>query len=82
MAGDDNTRQYENKQRLKAAKSEVNNITKDKWLQKYSHQILRLWLQRQMPFGITCNYTAQIEEDLAEFYEDPLKRKFIDTTYY
>jgi hypothetical protein len=82
MPVDDNTKQYENKQRHKAAKSEVSNIAKDKWLQKYSHQILRLWLQRQTPFGITSTYTAQIEEDLAEFYEEPLKRKFIETTYY
>jgi hypothetical protein len=82
MPVDDNTKQYENKQRHKAANSEVSNITKDKWLQKYSHQILRLWLQRQTPFAITCTYTAQIEEDLVEFYEDPLKRRFIETTYY
>ncbi len=82
MTDTDNTKQYENKQRHKAAKSEVSNIAKDKWLQKYSHQILRLWLQRQTPFAITCTYTAQIEEDLDEFYEEPLKRKFIETTYY
>ena len=82
MSVDDKTKQYENKKRHKAAKSEVSNITKDKWLQKYSHQLLRFWLQRQTPFGVACDYTAQIEEDLAEFYEDPLKRKFIETTYY
>ena len=82
MPVDDNTRQYENKQRHKAAKSEMNNTTKDKWLQKYSHRILRLWLQRQATFGITSTYATQIEADLAEFYEDPLKRKFIETTYY
>jgi hypothetical protein len=82
MPIDDNTRQYENKQRHKATKPAADNITKDKWLQKYSHQLLRLWLQRQTPFGVAGNYTAQIEEDLAEFYENPLKRKFIETTYY
>jgi len=82
MPVDDNTIQYDNNQRYKAAKSEVSNTKKDKWLQKYSRRILRLWLQRQAHFGITCTYTTQIEEDLAGFYEDPLKRKFIETTYY
>ena len=82
MPVDDNTKQHENKQRHKAAKSEVSNITKDKWLQKYSHQLLRFWLRRQTPFGVACDYKAQIEADLTEFYKDPLKRRFIETTYY
>jgi hypothetical protein len=82
MANADNIKHYEKKERQKATKPEVDNIDKDKWLQKYSHQVLRLWLQRQTPFGVACTYTAQIKEDLTEFYEDPLKRKFIETTYY
>ena len=82
MADVDNIKQYEKKERQKAAKPKVDNIAKDKWLQKYSHQLLRLWLQRQTPFGVACTYTAQIKEDLGDFYEDPLKRTFIETTYY
>jgi len=82
MVDVDNIKQYEKKERQKAAKPEADNIARDKWVQKYSHQLLRLWLQRQTPFGVACTYTTHIKQDLAEFYEDPLKRKFIETTYY
>jgi len=82
MADVDNIKQYEKKERQKAAKPNVDNIAKDKWLQKYSHQLLRLWLQRQTPFGVACTYRAQIKEDLGDFYEEALKRKFIEKTYY
>jgi hypothetical protein len=57
------------------------NTDKDKWLRKYSNRLLGLWLQQQTPFGITCSYKTQIKEDLAEFYADPLKKKFIEKTY-
>jgi hypothetical protein len=53
-----------------------------KWLQKYSRRLLRLWRQRQTPLGIAPVYIGQIEKDLARFYDDPLKRMFIETTYY
>jgi hypothetical protein len=58
MADADNIKQYEKKDRKKAAKLEADNIAS------------------------ACTYTAHIKEDLAEFYEDPLKKKFIETTYY
>ena len=38
------------------------------------------WLQWQTPLGIAPAYAEQIERDLAAFYEDPLKRVFIETT--
>jgi len=57
------------------------DIAKKKWLQKYSRRLLRFWLQWQTPLGIACAYAEQIKEDLAESYEDPLKRMFIETTY-
>ncbi|MBN1804012.1 MAG: hypothetical protein JW837_02055 [Sedimentisphaerales bacterium] len=65
----------------KVATSEENNITRDKWIHIYSGRLLRHWLQQKTPFDIACAYTIQIKEDLADFYEDPLKRKFIEMTY-
>ena len=56
-------------------------IKRQKWLQKYSHRLLGQWLQWQTPLGVTYAYAEQIREDLAEFYEDPLKRMFIEATY-
>ena len=55
---------------------------KRKWLRKYSRRLLRIWLQRQTPLGVTPVYIGQIEKDLARFYDDPLKRRFVETTYY
>ena len=58
------------------------DVDKKKWLRKYSRQLLRLWLQRQTPLGVTRVYIGQIEEDLSKFYDEPLKRMFIETTYH
>ena len=57
-------------------------IKKRTWLEKYSRRLLDQWLRWQTPLGITYAYADQIREDLAEFYEDPLKRMFIEATYY
>jgi hypothetical protein len=57
------------------------DVGRKKWLRKYSRRLLRLWLQRQTPLGVTPVYIGQIEEDLAKFYDEPLKRMFIETTY-
>jgi hypothetical protein len=51
------------------------------WLQEYSRRLLGHWLQWQTPLGVALAYAEQIERDLAAFYEDPLKRLFIETTY-
>jgi len=69
------------KKSQKVSQSREIDITRDKWIHIYSLNLLRLWLQQQPPFDIAFTYTAQIKEDLADFYEDPLKRKFIEATY-
>jgi len=58
------------------------DIARKNWIQKYSRRLLRLWLCRQTPLGVAGTYAEHIKKDLAEFYEDPLKKKFIETTYY
>ena len=54
---------------------------KEKWLQKYASRILMVWSQWQSPLGITRNYTNKIKTDLVSFYDDPLKRMFIEMSY-
>jgi hypothetical protein len=54
---------------------------KRKWLQKYSRRLLRHWLRWQTPLGVTAAYVGKIEADLARFYDEPLKRMFIEATY-
>jgi hypothetical protein len=55
---------------------------KNRWIQKYSQRILKQWLRRQTPLGIAGTYVEQIKEDLVTFYNEPLKRIFIETTYH
>lgn len=57
-------------------------IKKQRWIGKYSDRLLGQWLRWQTPLGVTHAYAARIKEDLVEFYEDPLKRMFIEATYY
>ena len=65
---------------LKKANVEL-DTEKEQWLQQYSDRLLKLWHQWQTPLGVACSYAQQIRTDLAEFYEDPLKRRFIENTY-
>ncbi len=54
---------------------------KEKWLQEYASRILMVWTHWQTPLGVAQVYTDKIEKDLARFYDDPLKRLFIEATY-
>jgi hypothetical protein len=63
-------------------KTTESDNAKKKWIQKYSRRLLRLWLGWPSPLGVASTYAEHIKKDLAEFYEDPLKKKFIETTYY
>ena len=63
---------------------EVDNKTtssKNEWAHHHATKIHAFWLQWQSPLGIAYNYIEQIKNDLMEFYDDPLKRTFIETTY-
>ncbi|MHC4461865.1 MAG: hypothetical protein ACYS30_10595 [Planctomycetota bacterium] len=56
-------------------------MNKETWIEHYAGRMLKLWLQWQTPLGVSCDYVRQLEKDLANFYEKPLKRVFIETTY-
>lgn len=60
---------------------QTSGTDKEKWLQKYASRILMIWSQWQSPLGVTRNYTNKIKTDLVSFYDDPLKRMFIEATY-
>jgi hypothetical protein len=55
--------------------------SRDEWIQQHAERIHTLWFQWQTPLGIAYKYVEQIKKDLAKFYDDPLKRTFIETTY-
>jgi hypothetical protein len=56
-------------------------MEREKWTQKYAVRILKVWLRWETPLGVAGAYISKIKGDLAEFYEDPLKRLFIEATY-
>jgi hypothetical protein len=60
----------------------MQDTQKERWLQKYASRILMVWSHWQTPLGVTCGYTHKIKMDLGRFYDDPLKRMFIEATYY
>ena len=60
----------------------MRDTQKEKWLQKYASRILMVWSHWQTPLGVACAYTHKIKMDLERFYDDPLKRMFLEATYY
>jgi hypothetical protein len=54
---------------------------KELWVRRYAWQMLRVWGRWQTPLGVAPAYVARLERDLAECYDHPLKRMFIETTY-
>jgi hypothetical protein len=57
------------------------DTTKEKWLQTYASQILKVWAQWQTPLGVATAYIDGIKQDLIRFYDDPLMRTFIEASY-
>ncbi len=56
-------------------------ITKEAWVDKYAQRILQVWHKLQSPLGIDNQYSQQVKNQLDEFFDDPLKRGLIETTY-
>lgn len=55
--------------------------SKKDWVQRYADRMFALWLKRQTCLGIARHYLEQLREDLEKWYDDPLKRMFIEATY-
>ena len=56
-------------------------ICREEWIQHYADRMLKLWLKWQTRLGVACDYVERLKADLAEFYDEPLKRMFIEATY-
>ena len=57
------------------------NKTKQVWVNKYAKRILKVWLNLKSPLGIDGQYSKQVKNQLDEYFDDPLKRGLIETTY-
>lgn len=54
---------------------------KQEWIQRYTHRILAAFDRWQTPLGIGADYAEHLEQQLADFYDDPLKKDLIEATY-
>jgi len=57
------------------------HMCKDEWIQHYAERMLKLWLVWQTRLGVAQDYVEQLKANLAELYEEPLKKVFIEKTY-
>ena len=56
-------------------------IDRERWIQKYAVRILNRYRHRQTPLGVATAYTTRLKADLIAFYDDPLKRMFVEASY-
>jgi hypothetical protein len=54
---------------------------KAKWVQKYSDKAFDCWRGHAHTVVISQQYRRQIETELAQQYDDPLKREFVEKTW-
>jgi len=54
---------------------------KSKWIQKYADRAFDCWLGHPHTVVVSQQYRRQIETDLAQQYDDPLKRQFVELTW-
>ena len=57
-------------------------IPKEDWINDYAIRILTMWRDQQGPLGQVSNeYIEQLKEDLAEYFEETLKKELIEATF-
>ena len=55
---------------------------KEDWIEKYALKILGMWQVNHTPLGgVDDGYIAKLREDLAGYFDDPLKKSLIETSY-
>lgn len=56
-------------------------VSKERWAQHYANRVYRRLVRRQTCLGVSSAYPVRLSRDLARWYDDPLKRTFIEATY-
>ena len=54
----------------------------EEWARRHAARMLESWERWFTPFGIASDYVETVARDLGTFYKDPLKRAFIEATYW
>jgi hypothetical protein len=56
-------------------------ISRTQWAQEYAQRILNLWQSQESPLGVDDAYAQQLEEQLLQYFDDPLLRDLIEASY-
>ncbi len=56
-------------------------ISRTQWAQEYAQRILKLWQSQQSPLGVDNGYAQHLEEQLLQYFDDPLLRDLIEASY-
>ena len=56
-------------------------LSRQEWTTRYANIILKQYQRWQSPLGIDQNYLEDLKQQLSPFYDDPLKKSLIETTY-
>lgn len=51
---------------------------KTEWVQKYAEKALHFWHGHEYGRLVSDEYINQLQDDLSEQYEDPVKREFVE----
>lgn len=57
------------------------DISRKQWAQEYAQRILKLWQSQESPLGVDDGYAQHLEEQLLQYFNDPLLRDLIEASY-
>ena len=60
---------------------EVTKARRQNWVDSYADRILHTFDKWQSPLGIDPDYRKVVKEQLEGYFEDPLKKSLIETSY-
>ncbi len=60
---------------------EASLSTKQNWIDNYADRILHTFDKWQSPLGIDPDYSNVVKDQLKTYYDDPLKKSLIETSY-
>ncbi len=56
-------------------------ISRRQWAKEYARRILKLWQSQESPLGVDDGYAQHLEEQLLQYFDDPLLRDLIEASY-
>ncbi|RKY06542.1 MAG: hypothetical protein DRP66_08580 [Planctomycetota bacterium] len=57
------------------------DISRTQWAREYAQKILNLWQSQEGPLGVDSGYAQHLEEQLLSYFDDPLLRDLVESSY-